>query len=163
MEDLTNWATGEVVGCWIQEEVGDGGLQSDWKPYLYDWQAEEVLVPLKYHRQSAGYWFINPLPGGGGKQLWHRQLVMDLRARRRLGRQEEVHHRNGRGGGNRLANLEIIAARAGCIGGMVGTCGHVSDVIWFLVAVTLMMSLCSLLDQGSTTSLCFQCCECILT
>ena len=51
--DLCNWSTGEVVGCWIKEDLVVGGLQSDWTPYYLDLEKEEVLVPPRVHKQSS--------------------------------------------------------------------------------------------------------------
>ena len=39
--DLVNWSTGEVVGCWVKEDLVVGSLQSDWSPFYYDWDKEE--------------------------------------------------------------------------------------------------------------------------
>ena len=65
------------VGWWVK--VGDdtldfeGGytLKIDWYPHSLD----SELMPTHKMKDRA-YWFLR-LPQGGGKELFHRQLVQD--------------------------------------------------------------------------------------
>ena len=99
------------MGCWVKEDLVVGSPQSGWSPFYYDWDEEDVLVPLKVHQYSEGYWWIR-LPYSGGKCLFHRQWWQDHQVQRKLGAHEEVHHKNGLKGDNKSTNLEMITGRA---------------------------------------------------
>ena len=95
---LYDWNTLEHVGWWIPEQFEEGNLICDWIPITLD------VEILDNQAHPAGYrWLV--LPHGHGRELWHRQLIQDLVAHRKLRRSEEVHHLDHNKVNNIRANL----------------------------------------------------------